>query len=152
MGYDNLVEVLDVGSRVILVAMTLFGIATTLFPARAEVLVGTCTSGHWGSRRSSDSGLGGLALATGYALADIRQRLHDFETVARPAGEAQPVPGGTGWGRWYEPSFCPPLEYVCGLRQRVERPQGGSADDTSVNNIQFYCCPLAVPDNTDAAN
>ena len=46
----------------------------------------------------------------------------------------------TPWGTWSEPVYCPPGYYVCGMKQRVEAPIDG--DDTAMNAVAFYCCPL----------
>ena len=48
----------------------------------------------------------------------------------------------TPWGYWSEPVYCPEGYYVCGLKQRVEGRQG-DGDDTAMNAVGFYCCPLA---------
>ena len=47
------------------------------------------------------------------------------------------------WGRWTEPRFCPPGAYVCGLQQRIE-PWQEDGDDTAMNAVAFYCCPLST--------
>lgn len=44
-------------------------------------------------------------------------------------------------GVWSDALFCPDGQYVCGLRQKVEPPVG-SGDDTTMNAVEFYCCPL----------
>ena len=45
------------------------------------------------------------------------------------------------WGDWSAARFCPSGQYVCGLRQLVEKDQK-KRDDTAMNGIEFYCCPL----------
>ncbi len=70
---------------------------------------------------------------------NLMQEFKDLDRQADPVSVQ--VPGGTEWGRWYEPAFCRRTHYVCGLRQRVEPPQG-RGDDTSVNDIELLCCPL----------
>ena len=60
----------------------------------------------------------------------------------RPGSEIQ-FNNPTTWGDWSEPMFCPQGYYVCGLKQRVEDPVG-SEDDTAMNAVAFYCCPLAA--------
>ena len=47
--------------------------------------------------------------------------------------------------RWSEPLYCPQGEYVCGLKQMLEPYQGAGKDDSGMNAVGFYCCPL-VPD------
>jgi len=46
---------------------------------------------------------------------------------------------GGPWGSWTDWSFCGPGEKVCGLRVRVEDPQGGG-DDTGMNALELFCC------------
>ena len=44
------------------------------------------------------------------------------------------------WGhrqRWS--SSCPIGSAVCGIKTKVERPQG-NGDDTALNDIRMYCC------------
>ena len=48
------------------------------------------------------------------------------------------------WGEWSEPMYCPANHYVCGLAQKAEPGRGSGTDDTAVNGIAFYCCPLPV--------
>lgn len=58
------------------------------------------------------------------------------------------------WGRWSEIRMCPAKTYVCGMRQKIEPPQGGGYgdDDTAMNAVAFYCCPLiADEEEIDAA-
>jgi len=44
----------------------------------------------------------------------------------------------TSWGDWYPYQICPNGTAVCGIRNKVEAPNGG--DDTSLNDVQFACC------------
>ncbi len=46
------------------------------------------------------------------------------------------------WGRWSEPLFCGPNEFVCGLEQKVE--PSSASDDTAMNAVAFYCCQLLL--------
>lgn len=48
---------------------------------------------------------------------------------------------GTGyWGTYGSWSAsCAANTAVCGIRTRIERPQG-RGDDTALNDIQLYCC------------
>ena len=49
------------------------------------------------------------------------------------------VADGSQWGNWLDDKSCPANSYVCGVNARVEDPQG-KGDDTSVNELEFYCC------------
>ena len=42
------------------------------------------------------------------------------------------------WGNWSDPLYCPEGQYVYGLQQKVERPQG-KGDDTGMTAVTFYC-------------
>ena len=81
----------------------------------------------------------------GELKSDIQEAPSSGETVQQ---RHVPTPGqeirfsnSGGFGKWSDPVFCPPGYYVCGLRQKVEGNQG-SGDDTSMNAVSFYCCPL----------
>ena len=50
---------------------------------------------------------------------------------------------GGGWGAWSDPQYCPRGQVICGLKQRVEGRQGKD-DDTAMNAIGFYCCPVVA--------
>ena len=47
--------------------------------------------------------------------------------------------GGHGWGAWRDWSYCPANTAICGIRTKVEPPQGGG-DDTALNDAEFECC------------
>ena len=49
------------------------------------------------------------------------------------------------FGVWSAPLYCPVNEYVCGIRQKLEGRQG-NGDDTAMNAVRFYCCPLSPVD------
>ena len=72
-----------------------------------------------------------------YTAATINEnRFFDRESVR------QEVPGHQGyWGTLRSPFYCPTNHYVCGLRQRIESRQG-DGDDTAMNGLNMYCCPL----------
>ena len=49
------------------------------------------------------------------------------------------------WGTWGNPSYCPPEQYVYGMRLRSEHKQG-SGDDTALNDITLLCSFKQGPD------
>ena len=51
------------------------------------------------------------------------------------------TPGEGPWGGWTGAAFCPQNAYICGLEQKIEARQGRD-DDTAMNGIRFFCCPL----------
>lgn len=81
----------------------------------------------------------------------IERRLQVFAGASRAHGSRftfsnVPKQGQSpkGWGTWSEPLYCPAGQYVCGLQQSVEPHQGPGTrdDDTAMNAVAFYCCPL----------
>ncbi|KAK9954915.1 hypothetical protein ABG768_014829 [Culter alburnus] len=46
---------------------------------------------------------------------------------------------GTAWGDWGDWSSACGGKGICGIKTRVEGPQG-SGDDTALNDAQMYCC------------
>ncbi|XP_048022415.1 vitelline membrane outer layer protein 1-like [Megalobrama amblycephala] len=47
---------------------------------------------------------------------------------------------GTDWGEWGDWSpFCQG-KGMCGIRTRVEEPQGYFGDDTALNDARMFCC------------
>ena len=81
------------------------------------------------------------------ALSNRVGSLETDQTTQRKTGSASvPSPGGEitfsnsgQWGVWSDPVYCPPGQYVCGLRQKIEVRQG-DGDDTAMNAVAFYCC------------
>ena len=43
------------------------------------------------------------------------------------------------WGQWVWHTNCESGKLFCGIRTRVERPQGAD-DDTALNGVELYCC------------
>lgn len=70
--------------------------------------------------------------------ATITARVHD---AVGPPGAVVTFTNGGGWGGWSDPQYCPSNQVICGLKQRVEGPQG-DGDDTAMNAIGFYCCTV----------
>ena len=102
--------------------------------------------------RKDVEGLRGSVEAVQKELAESKKRESEEEpptgqsaataAVIREPGPAITFSNSGGWGSWSDPQYCPQGHYVCGLRQRVERPQGRDGDDTAMNAVSFYCCPL----------
>jgi PKD repeat protein len=47
--------------------------------------------------------------------------------------------GGPGWGAWTDWRYCPASTAICGIKTRIEPPQGGG-DDTALDDVEFQCC------------
>jgi hypothetical protein len=78
-------------------------------------------------------------------LALLEERMavvESFFTKKRPhQRDSVAAPGAAPWGTWKGPAFCPANYFVCGIEQKVEVQQG-NGDDTAVNGVRVYCCPL----------
>ncbi|XP_052009372.1 vitelline membrane outer layer protein 1-like [Xyrauchen texanus] len=46
---------------------------------------------------------------------------------------------GLMWGDWSDWSYTCQGKGICGIKTRIELPQG-SGDDTSLNDVTMYCC------------
>ncbi|XP_051961861.1 vitelline membrane outer layer protein 1-like isoform X1 [Xyrauchen texanus] len=46
---------------------------------------------------------------------------------------------GQDWGDWGDWSYTCRGKGICGIKTRIELPQG-SGDDTSLNDVMMYCC------------
>ena len=72
-----------------------------------------------------------------------QKALEAFINAPRHAGMVEmKFNNPVNWGEWSEPVYCPPGYYVCGMKQLVEPDQGRDRDDTAMNAVAFYCCPL----------
>ena len=74
----------------------------------------------------------------------LDQRVESIEEALnkeRKPDRAIHAPEESPWGRWTGPAFCPKNAYICGLEQKIESRQGRD-DDTAMNGIRFFCCPL----------
>ncbi|XP_069938497.1 uncharacterized protein [Cherax quadricarinatus] len=49
--------------------------------------------------------------------------------------------GGESWGVWGDWASCPNDTAVCGIQTKVEPYMGLAVDDTSLNDVRFFCCP-----------
>ncbi len=67
--------------------------------------------------------------------------IRTFANTPRPRGSQVGFANSGSWGVWSDPQFCPDGYYVCGLKQKVE-PRQGDGDDSAMNAVAFYCCPL----------
>ena len=82
--------------------------------------------------------------------AELRSNRDAFRSLNRLRLN-QRVEGDPGyWGTWRDSFFCPENHYVCGLRQRIEPEQGPAElgnfnDDTAMNGLDMFCCPLFGP-------
>ena len=75
----------------------------------------------------------------------IQKAIEDFINAPRQHPDSmieKKFNNPVNWGEWSEPVFCPPGYYVCGMKQQVELAQGNKKDDTAMNAVAFYCCPL----------
>jgi len=79
-------------------------------------------------------------LVTGQ-LGERVSSLENFVNKKRSPGGAIPVAGEAPWGGWRGATYCPTNHYICGLEQKIE-PKQGDGDDTAMNGVRFYCCPL----------
>ena len=67
----------------------------------------------------------------------------------RPPGSEKTLDKSGDLGDWSEAVFCPDGYYVCGMKQRVQSPQGCKEDDTAMNAVAFFCCPLKPTKSVD---
>ncbi|XP_051734802.1 vitelline membrane outer layer protein 1-like [Ctenopharyngodon idella] len=47
---------------------------------------------------------------------------------------------GTDWGEWGDWSALCQGRGMCGIRTRIEEPQGFFGDDTALNDVRMFCC------------
>ena len=86
-------------------------------------------------------------------LQSIDSSLEAFRTLER-LPLRQRVDGHPGfWGSWRQEFSCPARHYVCGLQQRIEGQQGGGGpDDTAMNGLRMFCCPLFATDSATSSS
>ena len=97
--------------------------------------------GSWGSRSSCPSGKNIIGFASKFeedqrggddtALNSIKIKCSD--------GYITEASNGGPYGNWASQISQCPSGSVCGFRAKVEGDQGGG-DDTSLNEIELYCC------------
>ncbi|XP_042863969.1 vitelline membrane outer layer protein 1 homolog [Penaeus japonicus] len=66
----------------------------------------------------------------------------DVKVICTNYPEDEMVGGGENWGAWGPWAECPPDTAVCGLQTRLEPYMGVMDDDTALNDIRVFCCPL----------
>jgi hypothetical protein len=52
--------------------------------------------------------------------------------------------GSNGGNRssWTNMASCPFRTAICGIKTKVELPHNANTDDTTLNNVEFFCCKL----------
>ncbi|XP_060608246.1 uncharacterized protein LOC132760315 [Ruditapes philippinarum] len=117
----------------------------------------TSWESKWGSYRTDK--LCPKAGQTATFLTRFRLQMHDYfhigasfatfkcQDILKTTNEIPLVifPGyGEPWGTyWEESESCPSGSAICGMRTKVEEPQGKN-DDSALNNVKFYCCALDI--------
>ncbi|XP_077171621.1 vitelline membrane outer layer protein 1 homolog isoform X1 [Paroedura picta] len=76
---------------------------------------------------NDDTGLNGIRL---HCTRGDRGDKHQDHTVESQSGM---------WGRWSEPTWCPPGGYLQRFSLRVEKIRGGMRDNMGATNIRFAC-------------
>ena len=82
-------------------------------------------------------------------LEDWTDKADALITASRPPGSEKTLDKSGDLGDWSEAVYCPDGYYVCGMKQRVQSPQGCKEDDTAMNAVAFYCCPLKPTKSVD---
>lgn len=123
---------------------------TGLVAALIPVVLGLIAAGLYFGRL--DATVSGLKDDVGKLTDDVTSHIIDGEghtdnpgpvetAVAGRPSERIVFDNGGRWGSWSAAKFCPDGEYVCGLQQKVEASIG-RGDDTAMNAVGFFCCPL----------
>lgn len=82
---------------------------------------------------------------------NLTSALNSFRSLSRLPLQTRIDADPGYWGTWRDEFFCPDRYYVCGLQQRIEgRQGGGSGDDTAMNGLRMFCCPLFSTEGTEA--
>jgi hypothetical protein len=98
--------------------------------------------GHWGSQTMCGSR---ADYARAFRLRVESPRGDGDDTAANSmdiicsSGVSLTPSNGGPWGRWGPFVYCPRGSAICGISLKIE-PKQGKADDTSVNDVGFYCC------------
>ncbi len=106
-------------------------------------LVSLGTWGTWGSTQTCSEFLVGAELKVeapqgngdDTAANDIRGLCSD--------GQVKSSTNGGPWGSWQGMRQCPVGTAICGMRGRVELPQG-NGDDTGLNGLEVACCSTST--------
>ena len=85
---------------------------------------------------------------------ELMSNLEVFRTLER-LPLRQRIDGDEGyWGTWRQEFSCPERHYVCGLQQRIEAwvGAGRGEDDTAMNGLRMFCCPLFEADSAASSS
>jgi hypothetical protein len=107
-----------------------------------EILAGEGNWGQWGNNAICPSGkyLNGFKLKVeppqGAADNTATNGIRMFCSDGTEINNNHEGP----WGDWSEAFMCPENKYICGYRQQIEPRLAAGLDDTSMNNVLFFCC------------
>ena len=98
--------------------------------------------------------LQGLVRQLGDDLKTLKDRQQEFQSLNR-LKLTKTVEADPGyWGTWRKKFYCPANYYLCGLQQRIEKRRGKRShdDDSAMNGLRMFCCPLFDIDPADSAS